>query len=182
MAPTAMCPPSARRVAPVATSSPIRSGTAMATCRPRRSPSRWPTHRRATLSSSARMGVTAVFEAGLPARYGPRRRRAGGLIHWLPPARIRAPSRSPLSDGVSKVELGGHVLTVSDTPHTFTDATGRLTASFSYDAATGLGAINYSYTLLDNVLANSSSCELYGGGDRPGRRPLGGRRPGDRYC
>ena len=55
------------------------------------------------------------------------------------------------------MELGGLVLTVSDTPQTFTDATGRLTASFSYDATTGLGEIDYIYTLLDNTSGDLST-------------------------
>ena len=60
-------------------------------------------------------------------------------------------------DGVSTIELGGLVLTASGTPQTFTDATGSLTASYSYDAATGQGTISYSYTLLDNTIGDPSS-------------------------
>ena len=53
-------------------------------------------------------------------------------------------------DAVQSVSLGGHVL--SDTAQTFTDATGSLTASFTYNVATGKGAIHYTYTLLDNTV------------------------------
>ena len=58
---------------------------------------------------------------------------------------------------MSTIELGGLVLTASGTPQTFTDATGSLTASYSYDAATGQGTISYSYTLLDNTIGDPSS-------------------------
>ena len=54
------------------------------------------------------------------------------------------------------VSLGGHVLTGA--PQTFADGTtGTLTASFSYNAATGAGLISYSYTLIDNTLVDPSS-------------------------
>ena len=53
-------------------------------------------------------------------------------------------------DGVQTVSLGGHSLT--GTSQTFIDATGSLTASFTFNAATGKGTITYSYTLLDNTL------------------------------
>ena len=59
-------------------------------------------------------------------------------------------------DGVSVVSLGGHALTGA--PQTFADGTtGTLTASYSYDAATGAGVISYSYTLIDNTLVDPSS-------------------------
>ena len=52
-------------------------------------------------------------------------------------------------DGVGSVSLGGHVL--SGTAQTFADGTlGSLSASFTYNSVTHAGAINYSYTLLDN--------------------------------
>ena len=53
-------------------------------------------------------------------------------------------------DGVQTVSLGGHALTGA--PQTFTDATGSLTASFTFDAVTGRGTITYTYTLRDNTL------------------------------
>ena len=59
-------------------------------------------------------------------------------------------------DGVSVISLGGHVLTGA--PQTFADGTtGTLTASFTYNAATGAGLISYSYTLVDNTLVDPSS-------------------------
>ena len=103
------------------------------------------------------MGVTAVFEAGLPER------TVGGVTESAGSNPLASTSTDPgiitftSLNGVSTVELGGLVLTVSDTPQTFTDATGRLTASFSYDATTGLGEIHYIYTLLDNTQGDSSS-------------------------
>src|SRR5262249_46540376 len=60
-------------------------------------------------------------------------------------------------DGVLKIEIGGLVLTASGVPQSFTDATGRLTAFFTYDQATGRGEIHYSYTLLDNTIGDPSS-------------------------
>ena len=63
-------------------------------------------------------------------------------------------------DGVSVVSLGGHVLTGA--PQTFADGTtGTLTASFSYNAATGAGVISYSYTLIDNTLVDPSSSSSF---------------------
>ncbi|RWG13378.1 VCBS domain-containing protein, partial [Mesorhizobium sp.] len=58
-------------------------------------------------------------------------------------------------DGVSQVTLGGHVLTSA--AQTFTDATGSLTASYSFDATTGTGTINYSYTLNTNTSGDGTS-------------------------
>ncbi|MDF3179576.1 Ig-like domain-containing protein, partial [Mesorhizobium sp. P17.1] len=58
-------------------------------------------------------------------------------------------------DGVAQVTLGGHVLTSA--AQTFTDATGSLTASYSFDAATGTGTINYSYTLNTNTSGDGTS-------------------------
>ncbi|TIS18042.1 MAG: hypothetical protein E5X11_30710, partial [Mesorhizobium sp.] len=51
--------------------------------------------------------------------------------------------------------LGGHVLTSA--AQTFTDATGSLTASYSFDATTGTGTINYSYTLNTNTSGDGTS-------------------------
>jgi VCBS repeat-containing protein len=73
------------------------------------------------------------------------------------------------------VELGSMVVSASNTPHIFTDATGRLMASFSYDPATGQGTISYSYTLLDNVLTNPSSVRFtVAVTDQDGDRSTGG--------
>ena len=84
-------------------------------------------------------------------------------------------------DGVSVISLGGHVLT--GVPQTFADGTtGTLTASYSYDAATGAGVISYSYTLIDNTLVDPSSrLELCGGGDGCRRRQRACRQPGDQH-
>ena len=58
------------------------------------------------------------------------------------------------------VSLGGHVLTGA--PQTFADGTtGTLTASFTYNAATGAGVISYSYTLIDNTLVDPSSSSSF---------------------
>ena len=58
-------------------------------------------------------------------------------------------------DGVSVVSLGGHSLT--NAAQTFTDATGSLTASYSYDAVSGVGTISYSYTLLTNTSGDNTN-------------------------
>src|SRR5262249_9998854 len=91
---------------------------------------------------------TTVFEAGLSASRGPG--ESAGSNPSAPTTTAGTISfTSP--DGVSEVSLGGHAL--SATPQTLADgAGGSLTASFSYDAATGQGTINYSYVLLDNTL------------------------------
>ena len=39
--------------------------------------------------------------------------------------------------------------------------TGTLTASYSYNAATGAGVISYSYTLIDNTLVDPSSSSSF---------------------
>jgi VCBS repeat-containing protein len=93
---------------------------------------------------------TQVFEAGLPARGSEpagsdptKPTTASGTITFTSP------------DGVSSVELGGHVVTATtaQSAQTFPDGTrGLLSAWFSYDATTATGAIHYSYTLLDNTL------------------------------
>ncbi|MEP9395947.1 type I secretion C-terminal target domain-containing protein, partial [Mesorhizobium sp. KR2-14] len=59
------------------------------------------------------------------------------------------------ADGVSAVSLGGHVLT--GTAQTFADTTGELTAWYEYNAATGVGTIHYSYTLLSNTSGDDTS-------------------------
>jgi VCBS repeat-containing protein len=95
--------------------------------------------------------TTTVFEAGLPARgsespgsdAASNSETTAGSITFTSP------------DGVGTVSLGGHVLT--GTPQTFTDATGSLTASMSFNATTGTGTINYSYTLLDNTSGDTTS-------------------------
>ncbi len=61
-------------------------------------------------------------------------------------------------DGVSAITLGGHALTT--VPQTFSDATGSLTAHYSYDAATGIGSIVYAYTLADNTSGDNISASF----------------------
>ncbi|WP_292318424.1 hypothetical protein, partial [Mesorhizobium sp.] len=88
---------------------------------------------------------TTVYEAGLAARPGEsagsnaaaNSETTSGSIGFTSP------------DGIQTVSLGGHVL--SGVPQTFTDATGSLTASYTYNPATGIGSISYTYTLLDNT-------------------------------
>ncbi|WP_292471160.1 VCBS domain-containing protein, partial [Mesorhizobium sp.] len=94
---------------------------------------------------------TTVYEAGLPARGGEsagsnaaaNSETTSGSIGFTSP------------DGIQTVSLGGHVLTGSN--QTFTDATGSLTASYSYNPATGVGTISYSYTLVDNTSGDNTS-------------------------
>ena len=97
--------------------------------------------------------ATQVFEAGL----GPRTGEPPGTHVGQPafPTTTKTGTISFTSDGVQSVSLGGHSLTT--TPLTFTDATGSLTASYSFNAATGKGTITYSYTLLDNTLGVPSA-------------------------
>ncbi|MBD9492125.1 type I secretion C-terminal target domain-containing protein, partial [Ensifer sp. ENS11] len=61
-------------------------------------------------------------------------------------------------DGVSTITLGGHALTTS--PQTFVDATGALTAHYTYNTVTGAGSVVYSYTLLDNTSGNNTSANF----------------------
>ncbi|PBB90200.1 hypothetical protein CK215_22710, partial [Mesorhizobium sp. WSM3864] len=94
--------------------------------------------------------TTTVYEAGLPARGGESpgsdaaasSETTSGTIGFTSP------------DGIQTVSLGGHVLTGA--PQTFTDATGSLTASYIYNAATGVGSISYTYTLLDNTAGDNT--------------------------
>ncbi|MGL3823002.1 beta strand repeat-containing protein, partial [Sphingopyxis sp. R3-92] len=62
-------------------------------------------------------------------------------------------------DGVGSVTINGVAVTPDALPQEiFADATGTLVInSYTYDPATGQGAINYTYTLNDNTLSNSGS-------------------------
>jgi hypothetical protein len=93
-------------------------------------------------------GETTVFEGGLPARGSEPAGSNPAAATTTDPGTITF--NSP--DGVSKVELGGLVLTAPGVQQTSIDATGSLTASFTYDTTTGLGEITYRYTLLDNTI------------------------------
>ena len=93
----------------------------------------------------------AVFEAGLPARTIAGVPESAGSHPGDPSFQTTAAGTITFTslDGVGSVSLGGHVL--SGTAQTFADGTlGSLTASFTYNSVTHAGAINYSYTLLDN--------------------------------
>jgi hypothetical protein len=92
--------------------------------------------------------ATTVFEAGL----GPRNGEPPGTHAGQPafPTTTKTGAISFSSDGVQSVSLGGHLL--SSTPQTFADGTtGTLTASYTFNAATGKGTITYTYKLLDNT-------------------------------
>src|SRR5262245_10515903 len=98
--------------------------------------------------------ATTVVESGL----GPRNGEPPGTHAGQPAFPITTKTgtisfSSP--DGVQSVSLGGHLL--SNSPQTFTDPTGSLTASFTFNALTGKGTITYSYTLLDNTLGIPSA-------------------------
>ncbi|OWQ92884.1 beta strand repeat-containing protein [Sphingopyxis witflariensis] len=62
-------------------------------------------------------------------------------------------------DGVGSVSINGVAVNPGALPQQiFADATGTLVInSYSYDPATGQGAINYTYTLNDNTLNNSGT-------------------------
>src|SRR5581483_11998074 len=60
------------------------------------------------------------------------------------------------------------------TPGTFTDTTGTLTASYTFNAATGQGTITYSYTLLDNTVGVPSGNFAVAVTDADGDRIVGG--------
>ncbi|SDA92272.1 membrane fusion protein, adhesin transport system, partial [Mesorhizobium qingshengii] len=100
------------------------------------------------------IGSATVYEAGLPARGGEsagsneaaNSETTSGTIGFTSP------------DGIQTVSLGGHVLT--GVAQTFTDATGSLTASYVYNAATGAGTISYSYTLLDNTSGDNTNASF----------------------
>ena len=105
--------------------------------------------------------TTTVFEKGLPPRgsepAGSGESADGNPNNNSDPSEATSGTISFTSpDGVSLISLGGHALSTS--PQTFADGTtGSLTASYSYNAATGQGTISYSYTLLDNTLTDPSN-------------------------
>ncbi|MBB6412996.1 DUF5801 repeats-in-toxin domain-containing protein, partial [Mesorhizobium sangaii] len=97
------------------------------------------------------IGSATVNEAGLPARGGEPAGSDASASSETTSGNIGFTS----PDGVSVVSLDGHVL--SDVAQTFTDGTGSLTASYVFDAATGIGTIHYTYTLLDNTSGNATN-------------------------
>src|SRR5262245_13591206 len=117
-------------------------------------------------------GQTQVFEAGLGARGAEPSGSHTGDPSF--PATTSGTISFTSPDGVSKVELGGLTLTVSGTQQTIADATGRLTASFSYNPATGQGTISYTYTLLDNTIGTPSVSFAVAVTDADGDRTPGG--------
>ncbi|WP_200878163.1 hypothetical protein, partial [Bosea sp. LC85] len=96
-----------------------------------------------------------VYEAGLPARGA----ESAGSNAAAPSETMAGTIGFSSPDGVSLVSLGGHVLTTA--PQSFADGTrGTLTASYSYDPATGAGTISYSYTLLDNTAGDNTAASF----------------------
>ena len=117
---------------------------------------------------------TTVSEAGLPERTVNGTTESAGSNPAAPTTTQDGTITFNSPDGVSKVELGGHILT--GTPQPFTDPTGSLTAWFTYDLATGRGEIHYRYTLLDNTAGNPSSVSFaVAVTDVDGDRTAGGR-------
>ncbi|MFD2054170.1 DUF5801 repeats-in-toxin domain-containing protein [Mesorhizobium calcicola] len=97
------------------------------------------------------IGSATVSEAGLPARSG----EPAGSNEPAPSETTSGNIGFTSPDGVSVVSLGGYAL--SGVAQTFTDGTGSLTASYVFDAATGIGTIHYTYTLLDNTAGNATN-------------------------
>ncbi|TIN02585.1 MAG: type I secretion C-terminal target domain-containing protein, partial [Mesorhizobium sp.] len=98
--------------------------------------------------------TTTVYEAGLAARGS----ESQGSDAAAPSETTSGTIGFTSPDGLTTVSLGGHVLTGA--AQTFSDATGSLTASYVYNATTGAGTINYSYTLLDNTSGNSTNASF----------------------
>jgi VCBS repeat-containing protein len=103
---------------------------------------------------------TTVFEAGLPARGSePAGSHAGDTVGFPVTTQTGTITFNSL-DGVSKIQLGGLVIdatvTSPNSPATFTDATGSLTAFYTIGPS-GADTIQYTYTLLDNTLGDPSN-------------------------
>ena len=121
---------------------------------------------------------TQVFEAGLLASRGPGESAGSHAGQSGFPTTTQAGTITFTSiDGVKQIELGGLVLTASGTSKTFTDATGSLTASFSYDAATGKGSDQLQLHAARQH-GRHPECQLCRGGDRPRWRSHARRQPG----
>jgi hypothetical protein len=100
--------------------------------------------------------ATLVFEGGLLASRGPGESAGSHAGSPAFPVTTKPGVISFTSpEGVQSISLGGHLLTTS--PKTFTDATGSLTASYTFDATTHKGTINFTYMLLDNTLGGPSA-------------------------
>jgi hypothetical protein len=78
------------------------------------------------------------------------------------------------ADGVLKIELGNLTLDSATPSGSIVDATGRLTASFTYDPATGSGTVHYSYVLLDNTVGIPNVSFAVAVTDGDGDRTAGG--------
>ncbi|MDD5366488.1 MAG: type I secretion C-terminal target domain-containing protein, partial [Gallionellaceae bacterium] len=99
--------------------------------------------------------TTTVYEAGLPARGSEPAGSNSAADSEMTSGTISF--HSP--DGIAAVSLGGHTLSGAD--QIFADGTkGSLTASYTYDAATGDGSIKYSYTLLDNTAGDNTTASF----------------------
>ncbi|TGQ05788.1 type I secretion C-terminal target domain-containing protein [Mesorhizobium sp. M2E.F.Ca.ET.166.01.1.1] len=104
--------------------------------------------------------TTTVYEAGLPP-HGGLPAGSGEIADGNPNNNSNTSETTSGTigftspDGIQTVSLGGHVL--SGVPQTFTDATGSLTASYTYNAATGAGTISYAYTLATNTSGDNTS-------------------------
>jgi hypothetical protein len=116
-----------------------------------------------TIPQAGNPGVgTEVFEAGLPARTIAGTAETAGSQTGNP---AFSPETSGTvsftsADGVSKIELGTLVLTAPGITQTVSDATGSLTASFTYDSATGAGTISYTSPDLESRRVLSSEEEI----------------------
>ncbi|MGR6468394.1 beta strand repeat-containing protein [Rhizobium sp. PAMB 3182] len=95
-----------------------------------------------------------VFEAGLPARNS----EPQGSDEPSNSEKTTGAIQFTSADGVSVVSLGGHILTTAD--QTFSDATGDLVARYTYDPATGIGTIVYTFTLTDNTSGDDTTVSL----------------------
>ncbi|MBZ9672603.1 beta strand repeat-containing protein, partial [Mesorhizobium sp. ES1-3] len=104
--------------------------------------------------------TTTVYEAGLPP-HGGLPAGSGEIADGNPNNNSNTSETTSGTigftspDGIQTVSLGGHVLT--GVPQTFTDATGSMTASYAYNAATGIGSISYAYTLTTNTSGDNTS-------------------------
>jgi len=93
-------------------------------------------------------GTTLVYEGGL----GPRGTEPAGTHvgdSAFPTTATGSISFTSM-DGVDSITVNGFTITGGNTPLTFTNTTGSMTVSYSWDLATGNGRINYTHTLLDN--------------------------------
>ncbi|WP_141093128.1 hypothetical protein, partial [Campylobacter hyointestinalis] len=64
---------------------------------------------------------------------------------------------------MGSVSLGGHALTTTTqtfAPELINGVLGQLTAYYSFNAATGVGTIHYSYTLTDNSTGDATSASF----------------------